>query len=898
MSRVLESKRRSPSVIARLMGLDGLPPQQSTHKQNSPAETYQRRTASVERARRSGSWRSFRKTSKEEQEFKDVYEVLDSSNKESSSHSSQGASNSKLSEAEMEFVRQKFMEAKRLSTDEKLQDSQEFRDAIELLESNKDLLLKFLQQPNSLFAKHLHDLQGSSPPCMTPQFLGGRISAMKSSHDRVNENIDMGCKTEREATRKSRSKYAQHHDGFLGKPCNTHTAPNKLKSPKVWLEGKDESAKLPTRIVVLKPNLGNIQNSARTAGSPRSPHAFLQDCSSKIELMTINNKDSELWGRKTLPDDMGLLRHKSREISRKIRTNDLRSKNKGYAGDESSPNTSENESAYELGVRTLITRSINSSSRSRSSSSRSTKSSISQEAKKRLSERWKSTHNSLDLGLTRRGSTLAEMLASPDCKVMPANLDTIISEEGFSGKFNGSDRLEEGFEPLGISSRDGWKVEYMTNLSSSRLSSLHASSTSFGSPKTHEAIVHRQSFRSDRHLMPKKPLNQERDKVVRGSFDQREWSASRKSRSNVKKSQVSSSTFKESNDTAPCINLCEYESKSHFRDDASFECDHVDSEKPTRLVGDESYVPSHIANVEIENKTMAFHHPSQEMPAVMLVEGVHSTENLNSLSLQEPLDLHTEESLENLQHFVAEIQSPSSSKEPDQPSPISVLEATFPDDLSSASECFESLSADLHGLRMQLQLLKLESEAYEEGSVFLSSDEDLRETPLGFSQQKGITESRESSYAVTVLINSGINDIDLDTFRATWDSPECPVNPSVFEELEKKYCDCETWVRHERRLLFDRINSALLVIYEEFADPPHPRTRQRTRICGEWIKKGIKDNVLRVLTSQDKKASKDATEMILGKESQWLDLRNDNEVIGKEIEKFILEDLVTELLAM
>ncbi|KAF5750976.1 hypothetical protein HS088_TW03G01317 [Tripterygium wilfordii] len=599
MSGVLESKRRSPSVIARLMGVDGLPPQQSTHKQNRTSGTYEQREASVEGAQRSDSWRSFRKTSKEEQEFKDVYEVLDSSNKESSCHSSRGASNSKLSEADMAFVRQKFMDAKRLATDEKLQDSQEFHDAIELLVSNKDLLLKFLQQPNSLFTKHLHDLQGSSPPRMTPQFHCGRISAMKSSHDRVNENIDLGCKTERKATRKSRSKSAQkHRDGFLGKPCNTSTAINMLKSSKVCLEGNDDSTKLPARIVVLKPNLGNIQNSARTAGSPRFPHAFLQDCSSNIELTTINNRDSELWAKKTLPDVMGRWRHESREISRKMKTDDSRFKTKGYAGDESSPNTSENESAYESGVRTLIARPINSSAR-RSSSSRSTKSSVSQEARRRLSERWKLTHNSQELGLSRRGSTLAEMLASPDCEEMPANLDTIIGEEGFSG----SDRLEEWVEPLGISSRDGWKVASMTSLSSSRLRSLHAPSISFGSPKTPEAVVHRQSFRSDRYLMPKKPLNRERDKVVRDNFDQRDWSASRKSRSNVKKSQVSSSTLKESNDTAPCVNMCEYESKGHFRDDASFECDCVDSDKPISFVGDENYVHNHVVNVEIENKT-------------------------------------------------------------------------------------------------------------------------------------------------------------------------------------------------------------------------------------------------------------------------------------------------------
>ena len=50
-----------------------------------------------------------------------------------------------------------------------------------------------------------------------------------------------------------------------------------------------------------------------------------------------------------------------------------------------------------------------------------------------------------------------------------------------------------------------------------------------------------------------------------------------------------------------------------------------------------------------------------------------------------------------MQHSVAEVETPASSKEADQPSPVSVLETPFPDDLSSGSECFEGLNADLNG---------------------------------------------------------------------------------------------------------------------------------------------------------------------------------------------------------
>jgi hypothetical protein len=41
-------------------------------------------------------------------------------------------------------------------------------------------------------------------------------------------------------------------------------------------------------------------------------------------------------------------------------------------------------------------------------------------------------------------------------------------------------------------------------------------------------------------------------------------------------------------------------------------------------------------------------------------------------------------------------------KDADQPSPISVLDPSFTDDLSSCSECFGSVSADLQGKEIRI----------------------------------------------------------------------------------------------------------------------------------------------------------------------------------------------------
>lgn len=63
---------------------------------------------------------------------------------------------------------------------------------------------------------------------------------------------------------------------------------------------------------------------------------------------------------------------------------------------------------------------------------------------------------------------------------------------------------------------------------------------------------------------------------------------------------------------------------------------------------------------------------------------------------QEPSDAVSKEV--PLHHSKSEVESPTSSKEIDQPSLVLILEAPFADDLSCGSEYFGSVSADLHGI--------------------------------------------------------------------------------------------------------------------------------------------------------------------------------------------------------
>ncbi|CAL5421976.1 unnamed protein product [Camellia sinensis] len=103
---------RPPNVIARLMGLDWLPSQQPLHRQHKGfLKTYRQWTASVSSQRDGKPYelRSNRKDLMAQQECKDEYEVLETSKVERSSYPAKRTINSKLSEAEMAFIQQKFM---------------------------------------------------------------------------------------------------------------------------------------------------------------------------------------------------------------------------------------------------------------------------------------------------------------------------------------------------------------------------------------------------------------------------------------------------------------------------------------------------------------------------------------------------------------------------------------------------------------------------------------------------------------------------------------------------------------------------------------------------------------------------------------------------------------------
>ncbi|TKY52841.1 hypothetical protein E2542_SST24363 [Spatholobus suberectus] len=893
MSPKAESKRRSPGVIARLMGLDGLPFQQPSNKQHKGlSENHPQKTAQLEKTCSRGvpyDGRSFRRSSKDQQEFKDVFEVSEIPKVESSRYPSQGCPDLKTTDAEMSFIEQKFMDAKRLATHQDLQSSKDFRDTLEVLDSNKDLLLKYFKRPDSLFKKHLNDLQAAPV-----QSHYGRVEAM----DIEKYEHDINWRSDREKTRLNYDRsHEKHHDGY---PCHfdkRHVMHSSPKSSKLQFKGRHEQDAVPTKIVVLKPNLGKVQNGTRIVSSPCSSHNFPSGHENDTEFSGVKFRDTELCQVTNLPESARSWRQdsfESREIAKEITRQMKNSLNngcmmlhtsrfRGYAGDDSSCSVSGNESAEESEETTgTLGNSFDLNNRSRRSS-RSSESSVSREAKKRLSERWNMAHKSQEVQGISRSSTLAEMLAIPDKQLRTANFDGMASGECSHDKFTPNSEPAKWVEPLGISSRDGWKDGCIGSLSRSK--SLPSSSTAFGSPRT---FLRTEALRHDRFMVPKEAHKRERRRAAK-SLDHRHGVNNRSTRSGHKKSWSLHSTKLEVDEFSPDLRTIQNKMKINLEDSPKLEV--LAGESLTETIRDTGAFTDDDVDVTT-GSTVGSSEPSNEV-----LPEISSHVSIKGDSSAVDKDNSIQQDLSAGSSGGSSVLESSCCKDADQPSPVSVLEPSFTDDLSSCSECFESLSADLQGLRMQLQLLKLESEEYVEGPMVLSDEDGGEATTvmLEDNEFRRTEDSWETSYIIDVLSESGIDGAQPDTISEVWHSLECPVSLSVFDELEKRYSDWTTCSRSQRRLLFDRLNLEIVKINEQSTCALPWVGPATTNVTGSnLIKNGFRDGLCRILESQGK-VRDDALGKVLVRESEWLDLRGDIDVIGREVERLLLDDLVAEI---
>ncbi|XP_061341437.1 uncharacterized protein LOC133287781 [Gastrolobium bilobum] len=414
MSKEVVSKHNPPNVVAKLMGLEAIP----LGEPNLAVEGSQRGVYSQHMCGHSGTpfkhWQLEDRFMDKEMlhevhpiteqiAYKDIYDIWLRSQRTSNLRD-KTPEREKWTEdvngKKMALIHQKFLEAKRLSTDERLRQSKEFDDALEVLSSNNDLLIRLLDSQN------LYELQS------TPLAETKRITVLKPS--KMADNEKSGGK-------------GKKNDKQIKKPANVGAAWEKnspVYSPAS--QKVDEFPVQPTRIVVLKPTSVKT-HEIKAVGSPTM---------SSPQNLQIGNLFQG-------PEDDGALesRKVATELTQKMHENIIHQRDEtlyssvfsnGYIGDASSFNKSDHEytagNFSDLEVMSPSPRHswdyINRcgspfSSSSFSRASGSPESSVCREAKKRLSERWAmmaSSKGPQEQRHMRRSSTLGEMLALSDIK--------------------------------------------------------------------------------------------------------------------------------------------------------------------------------------------------------------------------------------------------------------------------------------------------------------------------------------------------------------------------------------------------------------------------------------------------------------------------------------------------
>lgn len=476
MSEAMGIKQQTPSVIARLMGLDELPPQQPIHKQQRVlSEDYLRKSASIGLREKQSFYggRSSRMKSRKQPEFKDVFEVqqkemhfIHSIPKEKESPSA--------TKERMTFEKQKFTDAKCVEMDKKILDIKEFDNMLENIRSDKDILLKRIQQRNILFPNHPHDQQGfqpHSPP--------GRIAVFKSFIDPNYRKNEKCWKLEKTTARQNvlRSLQKLENDSRKDTLEDHHIEmQNFLKTR--W-ELKDDTCQSPKRIFALKPNPGNTKYAAKSSFSPRSclgsqfghkkkgiprlVNGELYDEVIIVEKPVMNLEPSRHGFRISggTAKEKGLTRLETQVIST--------SSTKLSRSEVGADNTSVNENDV-----------IMHSCSSFFDWKNQNQPPFTRVAKKQFSERWKMVKRIQEVGTTNRCCTLGEMLSSSDQKTRPRNLNCKLEKHGLCNKFSLNGKNLDLSSPLGISSKDGMKNDFLTMLS--RFRSFSASSDAIGIP--------------------------------------------------------------------------------------------------------------------------------------------------------------------------------------------------------------------------------------------------------------------------------------------------------------------------------------------------------------------------------------------------------------------------------
>ncbi|KAG0469146.1 hypothetical protein HPP92_018474 [Vanilla planifolia] len=251
------------------------------------------------------------------------------------------------------------------------------------------------------------------------------------------------------------------------------------------------------------------------------------------------------------------------------------------------------------------------------------------------------------------------------------------------------------------------------------------------------------------------------------------------------------------------------------------------------------------------------------------------------------IDNHSKEIPLNASGHSINIMGP---KDSERLSPVSVLKPPS-EDGKPAPECLDKFRKGLRDFRRQLDLLELEpaDSTDSQYNPFIM----VKKSSFHTSDSLGRGAEREFLYLMDVLVISGIYTASENKLLDACYLPNTPIFPDLFDKLEKKHNKVGEWSRAERKLLFDHINSVLSVTLAPFIDL-HPWVNpMRTASYGH---KRLVQESWRMVVQQRKHLSMGKPEeKVL--DFKWLFVDDDVDMIGREIEQMLKDELLDELVS-
>ncbi|KAI5054645.1 hypothetical protein GOP47_0030346 [Adiantum capillus-veneris] len=1098
LSKEADSKNRAPSVVARLMGLEALPTdskavqkpstgsflgkidekfmqrpmvERQRHEeiaphsvrlyakkskasavsgQITPKVSYTQQTES--QARKQGSESPGLRNHPQEQQLQEFKKEFEAWQTQKSWANSKRVS--RLDDRQVQMPRQQSLPREREldakpavfrenfpvhnmnSTDERLHESREFQDALDFLQSNKEFFMRFLHEPNSLFARHLQENEAESPLEVTKginhrrsqQSPDTRESSRPPSWERESplsrQYENTGSRDDsRPPSWSQESPISRSPGGPLGKPSTPHSpVVNNEESLRLHDQrsypfspmasqnrSPNSDCHVPTRIVVLKPSPGKVRNLKSTSPAYlRSPKdhstydAFSEDNTDVLERLReklrrdtsyeynkSGRKNGVLHINEQYRDSSKDPREIAREIARQVRENITRdlmvdpryvhsTGRKKSVGRRPTQVGDLQDNTYSDGEpRELTNRAYRDGHTRPSRASLQTDKNFDLEAmhgsidqkadlielvKRRVSDSSTSQgHNLrtknivLDRGSSRRDSH----------HHFSAGLNTSSSSKG-SGEFtvdgpfvsqpNDGSLFYDYTSQVENTSRNELAVDSKHNdlveqNKASYLEALpsHESDEAENVPELQLGEVPAETVFCSEVVDLERPTAADAVSAdlatLDATLDERDNSAT----AEVKQSSVRIEDHEgpQRSEEMTAVSTEKQQQSddegSHFSHElvASFHSNSSEDSQTSTIADDFSKVDSLQANdfkVELVDKSKGEKANIPDNAEIFENDQMSDIDNNDSHAPLDSTPVHT--SMTSFSTCESNFIMKPVKEQPEQPSPVSVLDVPFQDE-SSVSNEFKELSSDLEELRMRLRLLNfdsgnqdldnddsLESEVdgglhFEEvcnveddNSDHMRTDENglLRDPCFNVANWKG--ENAEMCYIRDVLAASGFTG-DSSSVLTQWYAPGQPLNPRLFRTLEISYSKEEAALElfeaasksstqegvlntSRRHLLFDCANEVLLDILGPYMNrrvwlsskvaASMPTGKDLVNLlwthisCSLCFHSGSQETLENLVTKD------------LGKGSRWLDTGVEIEAAGLDVERAILDDLIEETL--